>query len=111
MVKNFSMQGKNNGFICLNCNQTIPPLRNGSIRNHCPLCLHSKHVDDNPGDRNAQCGGDMEPIRTYYHSKKSVMIIHRCAVCGFERSNKAALEDVAMADDYNLILQLMSANP
>ncbi|MGC8981457.1 MAG: RNHCP domain-containing protein [Minisyncoccia bacterium] len=28
---------------------------------HCPNCLWSKHVDINPGDRKANCGGMMKP--------------------------------------------------
>ena len=28
-------------------------------RNHCPFCLWSLHVDENPGDRACECGGEM----------------------------------------------------
>lgn len=37
-------------FICENCGKKIEPL-GYSCRNHCNYCLHSKHVDINPGDR------------------------------------------------------------
>ena len=31
-------------FICENCGKKVPKL-GYSCRNHCPYCLHSKHVD------------------------------------------------------------------
>ena len=49
-------------FICENCGKNVPKL-GYSRRNHCPWCLHSKHVDINPGDRAEECHGDLEPIR------------------------------------------------
>ena len=51
-----------NGFICKNCGFEVQPLGYSS-RNHCPNCLHSLHVDINPGDRANECGGIME----YFH--------------------------------------------
>ena len=33
-------------FICDNCGKRVPKLGYSS-RNHCPYCLHSKHVDIN----------------------------------------------------------------
>ena len=44
------------GFVCANCGREVPPLGYSS-RNHCPYCLCSLHVDVNPGDRAADCGG------------------------------------------------------
>ncbi len=37
-------------FICENCGKKVEKL-GYSCRDHCPYCLHSKHVDKNPGDR------------------------------------------------------------
>ena len=34
-------------FICENCGKKVEKL-GYSCRNHCPYCLHSKHVDINP---------------------------------------------------------------
>ena len=48
-------------FICENCGKKVPKL-GYSCRNHCPYCLHSKHVDKNPGDRAESCYGDLEPV-------------------------------------------------
>ncbi len=73
-------------FICGTCGFSV---RGNGYTNHCPQCLWSKHVDVNPGDREATCQGLMEPIRI--ESKNgSFVILHRCVVCGFERRNKAA---------------------
>ena len=41
-------------FICENCGEKVGQL-GYSCRNHCPKCLHSKHVDINPGDRAEKC--------------------------------------------------------
>ena len=40
-----SRKSENTGFICAYCGADAKPLTNGSYRNHCPLCLHSLHVD------------------------------------------------------------------
>ena len=44
-------------FICENCGKKVSKL-GYSCRDHCPYCLHSKHVDKNPGDRQETCHGD-----------------------------------------------------
>ncbi|NCO31659.1 RNHCP domain-containing protein [bacterium] len=36
----------NEGFICDNCGKTVDRHPEGSARNHCPFCLHSKHMDE-----------------------------------------------------------------
>ena len=48
--RRFTVQGTNNSFTCANCGTLVHPLQNGSVRNHCPACLHSLHVDVMPGD-------------------------------------------------------------
>ena len=49
-------------FSCANCVKEIHPDGAGSNhRNHCPYCLYSLHVDEEPGDRKASCHGKMEP--------------------------------------------------
>ena len=72
-----------------------------SCRNHCPTCLHSKHVDKNPGDREETCHGILEPIGIDTNSKKGYVIIFKCKKCGMIRKNKVA-ED----DDMDLIIKL-----
>jgi len=79
-------------FICENCGNKVTKL-GYSCRNHCPTCLHSKHVDINPGDREESCHGLLEPVKVEISSKKGYVIIHRCKRCGALRKNVAAQDD------------------
>ena len=79
-------------FICENCGKKVPKL-GYSCRNHCPYCLHSKHIDKNPGDRQEECHGDLEPIGLEINGKKGYVIIFKCKKCGKIRKNKAAIDD------------------
>lgn len=79
-------------FICHNCNQKVSKL-GYSCRNHCPNCLHSKHVDVNPGDRLEECHGDLIPVSVELNNKKGYVIIFKCSKCGQIRRNKAADDD------------------
>jgi len=45
-------------FQCEHCGANIS---GNGYTNHCTECLWSKHVDINPGDRAATCGGLMRP--------------------------------------------------
>ena len=62
-------------------------------RNHCPNCLSSLHVDNEPGDRAADCGGVMEPISVWVRNNGEWAIIHRCKRCGALSSNRVAADD------------------
>lgn len=99
-----SQKKENTGFICENCYKEVQPLSNGSFRNHCPYCLHSKHMDDVPGDRASLCQGIMKPIGKRHHSKKGIQIIHECQSCGHIMVNKIA--DDYQGDDINVIITL-----
>ena len=79
-------------FVCSNCGAVVPPLRYSS-RNHCPKCLCSLHLDVNPGDRAADCGGIMEPVTAEPDAKRGFIITHKCRKCGAVRRNKAADDD------------------
>ncbi|MFR2534505.1 MAG: RNHCP domain-containing protein [Clostridia bacterium] len=79
-------------FICDNCGKLVKKL-GYSCRDHCPYCLHSKHVDIFPGDRAQTCHGELEPIGLEINSKKGYVIIFRCKKCGETRKNKAATDD------------------
>ena len=68
-------------FICENCGAKVEKL-SYSCRNHCPKCLHSKHVDINPGDRAETCHGMLEPINIEINSKKGYVIVFKCKKCG-----------------------------
>lgn len=110
-MKRFTVQGTNEGFRCAHCGEAVPPLVNGSVRNHCPKCLHSLHVDENPGDRAADCGGLLEPVAVEHSGKKGWIVLHRCRSCGVERRNKAALDDPHAPDDYDAIVRLAARPP
>ena len=79
-------------FICENCKEKVEPLGYTS-RDHCPKCLCSKHVDINPGDREAKCRGLLKPIQVLPDSKKGYIIVYKCAKCGEIKRNKAAIDD------------------
>lgn len=86
-----------NIFVCKHCGRTVVPAGAGSDhRNHCPYCLCSQHLDITPGDREADCGGLMEPIAVWVRKKGEWAIIHRCKSCGALSSNRIAADDNPM---------------
>ena len=85
-------------FTCLRCAMTV---KGDGFTNHCPFCLWSKHVDINPGDRAAACGGAMEPIGVETIAGEYVLL-HRCERCGFERRQRSA-----KGDDFDALLEIV----
>lgn len=93
-------------FKCIYCNYHISTdtfLSGVKNRNHCPYCLHSRHVDlHEAGDRLSACKADMEPIglslkhsnKKYGSGKGELMIIHRCTDCGKLSINRIAADDI-----------------
>ncbi|MDP3997667.1 MAG: RNHCP domain-containing protein [Candidatus Andersenbacteria bacterium] len=95
----------NEGFTCQQCGQEIPPAP-GTFRNHCPICLTSKHVDQNiPGDRQANCLGLMPAQSAQGTDPDKLDIIHRCIKCGKKIVNRRA------PDDNTDLLINLTANP
>jgi hypothetical protein len=84
-------------FTCENCGHQV---EGSGYTNHCPVCLWSRHVDIQPGDREETCGGMMEPVNVA-HKGGEYRILFRCKLCGQERWNKAAKED-----DFEVLLQI-----
>jgi len=82
-------QKKVEDFICEKCGEKVT---GNGYTNHCPNCLWSKHVDINPGDRAASCGGMMKPVNVVLE-KKEYVLTHHCEKCGFERRKKVERED------------------
>ena len=81
-------------FTCKVCGWMVGPNGAGSDhRNHCPNCLSSLHVDIEPGDRESDCGGIMEPIAVWVRKNGEWAIIHRCRQCGKLSSNRVAADD------------------
>jgi len=76
-------------FTCGHCGQAV--IGDG-YTNHCPVCLWSRHVDNDPGDRAAECRAMMEPVRVDAIGD-SYRITHQCLVCGYEKVNTSSPED------------------
>ena len=86
-------------FRCQHCSATVPLLVLGSEnRNHCPLCLWSRHVDNAIGDRAATCLASMEPLGlTLKKGGGELMLVHRCCGCGKISKNRVAGDDNSVA--------------
>ena len=95
-------------FRCRNCRLDVSLDAPGTRhRNHCPTCLHSRHVDERlPGDRLSACGGTMAPIGRFQRAGGEYMLLHRCLDCGVERRNRIAADD-----DFDLVLSLPEIAP
>lgn len=87
MEKKFTRRVEN--FVCENCGEHV---QGDGYTNHCPNCLHSKHVDKNPGDRLARCGGIMKPT-DLKQGRKDFTITFVCERCGHTRKNRTAAND------------------
>jgi hypothetical protein len=76
-------------FVCEHCGTAV---QGDGFTNHCPECLWSKHVDKNPGDRQAECGGMMRPIDVELE-KQEYILTHQCEKCGYTKRNKTSPDD------------------
>lgn len=84
----------NDAFTCRVCGWPVGPAGAGSQhRNHCPNSLSSVHLDNEPGDRAANCGGTMEPVSVWVRKDGEWAVIHRCKTCGTLHSNRVAADD------------------
>ncbi len=93
-------------FRCVHCKAEVGVEAYGTHhRNHCPLCLWSRHVDEKPGDRSAACSSGMEPIAISVRGKGEWVIIHRCTGCGVLSANRSA------GDDSPLLLMRIAVRP
>ena len=88
-------------FVCANCGANVS---GNGYTNHCPKCLYSKHVDNNPGDRLSTCGGMMRPI-SVETTKDGFVITHKCEKCG-----KIIRQHSSPDDDIDTIISI-SSNP
>lgn len=96
----------NPDFTCKNCGRFVSACTalSGVVhRNHCPTCLHSRHVDlFKAGDRLCACKSLMAPVgltlkrsRDKYakQSGDELMLVHRCIQCGEIVINRIAADD------------------
>jgi hypothetical protein len=86
-------------FVCEHCGYEV---EGSGYTNHCPKCLWSKHVDVNPGDRLATCGGLMEPIAVNLENGDYVLT-HKCQNCGELKKNI-----VCKDDDFDKVVEIAS---
>ncbi len=98
-IRDKIFQKRKEDFICENCGAIV---KGNGYTDHCPNCLWSKHVDVNPGDRKAKCGGLMKPIGVEI-KKSSYLIYYRCTKCGYEHRVKTAAND-----NFDLLVVLSS---
>jgi RNHCP domain len=76
-------------------------VRGDGFTDHCPRCLWSVHVDENPGDRRSDCGGAMEPVGVRLQRAAAPDVLYRCSRCGHARWNRSAKDD-----DWNELVRL-----
>ena len=96
MEKAFQRRIEN--FACKQCGYQVT---GDGYTNHCPKCLWSKHVDNNPGDRRNACQGMMKPIAVEKRSQ-NYYLQHQCGQCGV--ISKIKLRET---DDYDQVLRLV----
>ena len=53
-------------------------------------------MDVEPGDRESDCGGIMDPVAVWVRKGGEWAIIHRCRRCGSLSSNRVAADDSPM---------------
>jgi len=89
------------GFRCSHCKQwvIINEFMGTTNRNHCNLCLWSKHVDEKKGDRKSLCQAGMIPLgltfkQEGYGRQGELMLIHLCTVCQKLSINRIASDDI-----------------
>ena len=93
-------------FTCAQCRAVVPLDAVGTRhRNHCPQCLWSRHLDNTPGDRAAECGSRMEPLCIAVRGDGEWLIVHRCTGCGELHLNRTA------GDDNPLLLVRLAVRP
>jgi len=94
-------QRKKENFVCDKCGFEV--IGDG-YTNHCPHCLWSKHVDVNPGDREENCKGLMEPFGVEIKSGE-YSIWHKCIKCGVKKKNK-----MSKGDNFDILTDIAKSN-
>ncbi|WP_019632355.1 RNHCP domain-containing protein [Actinomadura atramentaria] len=95
-----------NTFTCVKCGRIVSARTDdGTRRNHCPSCLHSRHVLDQVAGGPADCDGRMAPIAIAVLRNGDWMVVHRCARCDELTSSPVA------KDDNQYILMRMAVRP
>ena len=88
-------------FNCAHCGAVV---RGNGYTNHCPRCLWSRHVDNNPGDRAADCGAMMRPVAAQ-PAADGFIITHKCEKC-----SKTIRQKSSPDDDVDALIALTAQN-
>jgi hypothetical protein len=101
------LHARSDEFCCQYCRRFVGPIQwGGRHHNHCPACLHSRHVDEHLGDRASRCGALMAPVAAFTRPSGAHVLVHRCLGCGLERHNRIAVDD-----DFEVVLALPEVLP
>jgi len=83
---------RDEGFECAHCGCAVT-VGGAMVRDHCPACLRSLHVDEVPGDRASECGGILDPVDLTLEGRAGVVITYKCRRCGVAHRNRAHPDD------------------
>lgn len=83
-------------FVCGHCGRAVPA-GGVQIRDHCPHCLRSRHLDAVPGDRAADCGALMDPVR-FALDHGTVVIHYACRGCDHRWRGRSHPDDAIPPD-------------
>ncbi|MGC6510501.1 MAG: RNHCP domain-containing protein [Myxococcota bacterium] len=78
-------------FQCAYCHRLVSA-GGEMIRDHCPYCLSSMHVDKVPGDRAANCGGQLLAVNLEFRAQQW-WIHYCCQTCGHLHRVRAHPDD------------------
>lgn len=89
MIATKKFQRRVEAFTCEACGTKV---QGNGYTNHCPNCFVSKHVDIQPGDRAADCGGLMPVVQVSFRHGVWRVTQH-CERCGIIKQNQVQPED------------------
>ena len=93
-------------FGCLRCGLTVTAYApDGARRDHCPGCLHARHVDDHVAGGSSPCRSRMTPIAIAAPRACGWMLVHRCAACAELTASPVR------GDDNRLVLMRLAVRP
>ncbi|MEU8521645.1 RNHCP domain-containing protein [Streptomyces sp. NBC_01216] len=93
-------------FTCVRCGLDVAFLGPDRVpRDHCPSCLHSRHVQDHVEGGPSGCRSRMAPISIAVLRTGDWAVVHRCARCDELTSSPVR------ADDNRLVLMRLAVRP
>ncbi|MER6910558.1 RNHCP domain-containing protein [Streptomyces sp. NPDC000594] len=92
-------------FDCVRCGATTAPEPGGAPRDHCPRCLHSRHLTTPPNGGPTACGAPMSPISIAVAHAGELTVIHRCDDCS------ALTSAPVRPDDNHLVVMRVAVRP